>query len=347
MRKSLKSVRYSVPIKTLLALTLTVPASADVLANNESSTSLSTQQNQSVQGRIVDEYGEPLIGVTVRALNGNKATVTDLDGKYTLQIPRGAKVKLSYTGYKDKVITAGGNAAMEPDVLGLDDVVVIGYGQQKKRDLTGAITTVNGADLTLNPGSNPMEALQGKVAGLDITRTSGAAGEGVNMQLRGTRSFTASGTPTFIIDGMPGDYTKLNPNDIESIEVLKDASSTAVYGASGANGVVLITTKSGKAGKTKVDFNAYLGVNGWSSLPEMRSGESYLQGIRDAQQAVGNWNSTADDETVFNNVLGDGAWNYHKNGQYINWADELLKTGFTQNYSASMVEPNVHRAISR
>ena len=108
MRKSLKSVRYSVPIKTLLALTLTVPASADVLANNESSTSLSTQQNQSVQGRIVDEYGEPLIGVTVRALNGNKATVTDLDGKYTLQIPRGAKVKLSYTGYKDKVITAGG-----------------------------------------------------------------------------------------------------------------------------------------------------------------------------------------------------------------------------------------------
>lgn len=336
MRKSLKSVRYSVPIKTLLALTLTVPASADVLANNESSTSLSTQQNQSVQGRIVDEYGEPLIGVTVRALNGNKATVTDLDGKYTLQIPRGAKVKLSYTGYKDKVITAGGNAAMEPDVLGLDDVVVIGYGQQKKRDLTGAITTVNGADLTLNPGSNPMEALQGKVAGLDITRTSGAAGEGVNMQLRGTRSFTASGTPTFIIDGMPGDYTKLNPNDIESIEVLKDASSTAVYGASGANGVVLITTKSGKAGKTKVDFNAYLGVNGWSSLPEMRSGESYLQGIRDAQQAVGNWNSTADDETVFNNVLGDGAWNYHKNGQYINWADELLKTGFTQNYSASI-----------
>lgn len=91
MRKSLKSVRYSVPIKTLLALTLTVPASADVLANNESSTSLSTQQNQSVQGRIVDEYGEPLIGVTVRALNGNKATVTDLDGKYTLQIPRGLK----------------------------------------------------------------------------------------------------------------------------------------------------------------------------------------------------------------------------------------------------------------
>lgn len=113
--------------------------------------------------------------------------------------------------------------------------MVIGYGTQKKRDLTGAIVSVKSEEITKNPGSNPMEALQGKVAGLDITRASGQPGEGVTMQLRGTRSFSADGNPTFIIDGMPGDYSTLNPNDIASIEILKDASSTAVYGASGAN----------------------------------------------------------------------------------------------------------------
>ena len=178
-----------------------------------------------------------------------------------------------------------------------------------------------------------MQALQGRVAGLDITKESGQAGSGVKMQLRGTRSFTAKGDPTFIIDGMPGDYSTLNPNDIESIEVLKDASSTAVYGAAGANGVVIITTKSGKEGKTTVDFNAYLGINGWSTTPKMRSGESYLQGVVAAQRAAGN---TGDDSALFDLALGDGSYAMHQKGQYIDWADELLKTGITQNYSISV-----------
>lgn len=147
---------------------------------------------------------------------------------------------------------------MISDTQALDEVVVIGYGAVKKRDLTGAVASVKSEDITMNPGTNPMEALQGKVAGLDITRESGQAGSGVKMQLRGNRSLTASGNPMFIIDGMPGDYATLNPNDIESIEVLKDASSTAVYGSSGANGVVIITTKGGKEGKLTANFNAFL-----------------------------------------------------------------------------------------
>ena len=134
-------------------------------------------------------------------------------------------------GYQaqDVKITSGHMVIkMEPDNKLLDEVVVIGYGTMKKRDLTGSITSVKSEDIVLNPAANPMQALQGKVAGLDITKESGQAGSGVKMQLRGTRSFSASGNPLFIIDGMPGDYATLNPNDIESIEVLKDASSTAI-----------------------------------------------------------------------------------------------------------------------
>ena len=298
------------------------------------------QQTRNVTGQVLDENGEPLIGVSVIVKGTQVGAITDFDGNFKLNAPSGAEeLQLTYMGYKAQTvkITSGQMVVkMEPDNQLLDEVVVIGYGTMKKRDLTGSIVSIKSEDITLNPGSNPMEALQGKVAGLDITRTSGQAGEGVNMQLRGTRSFTASGNPTFIIDGMPGDYATLNPNDIESIEVLKDASSTAVYGASGANGVVLITTKSGKAGKINVDFNAYVGVNGMSKLPEMRSGESYLQAIRDANQAIGNWSSTADDERVMDAVLGTGSYALHQQGKYIDWADELLQTAITQNYSVAV-----------
>lgn len=298
-------------------------------------------QTKTVKGTVIDENGEPLIGVSIVVKGTSTGTITDFDGNFSINLPAGKKeLVISYIGYKEQTLVVTGNAPLQvkmvPDTKALDEVVVIGYGAVKKRDLTGAVVSVKSEDITVNPGANPMEALQGKVAGLDITKTSGQAGAGVNMQLRGTRSFTASGNPTFIIDGMPGDYATLNPNDIESIEVLKDASSTAVYGASGANGVVIITTKNGKTGKTQVDFNAYVGINGWSTLPEMRSGESYLQGIRDAQAAIGNWSSTADDATAMNNVLGQGAYEMHQKGQYIDWAKELMQTAITQNYSIAI-----------
>jgi TonB-linked SusC/RagA family outer membrane protein len=306
-----------------------------VLANKVTS-NLSMLQQHQVTGKVVDENGDPLIGVTVKTLSGKVGAVTDLNGNFSMDIPAGTKIQLSYTGYKSISVSAGAAVfRMKPDVLGLNEVVAIGYGIQKKRDLTGAITTVKSADVTMNPNANPMQALQGKVAGLDIQKTSGEAGSGISMQLRGTRSFTASGNPTFIIDGMPGDYSTLNPNDIETIEVLKDASSTAVYGASGANGVVIITTKNGSRGKIKTDFNSYLGINGWSEIPKMRTGEEYLQGIRDANKAIGNWSSSADDERVIDGVLGSGAYKAAESGNFINWPKALLKTAMTQNYSAA------------
>lgn len=303
-------------------------------------TTQSSVRKITVTGNIVDETGMPLIGVAVQVKGTTEGTVTDFDGNFSLSVSSNSVLVVSYLGYTTKEIQISGktqlNIKLEPDTKTLDEVVVVGYGTVKKRDLTGAVTSIKGNDITLNPGNNPLEALQGKVAGLDITRTSGQAGAGVSMQLRGTRSFTADGTPTFIIDGMPGDYSTLNPNDIESIEVLKDASSTAIYGSSGANGVIIITTKSGKEGKTKIDFNAFVGVNGWSTIPQMRTGETYMKGIRDAAKAAGQWSNPEDDKRVMDAAFGEGTYALHQKGAYIDWARELMQTGLTQNYSLSV-----------
>ncbi len=291
-----------------------------------------------LSGIVKDESGEPILGVTVMVKGTKTGTVTDINGQYNLELSRKSGfLSFSFVGMNKKEVEFNGtgihNVVLKSSDVNLDEVVAIGYGTVKKRDLTAAITSIKGDEITSNPRSNPMEALQGKVPGLDIIRTSGQPGAGVTMQLRGTRSFTASGNPIFIIDGMPGDYSTLNPNDIESVEVLKDAPSTAIYGSSGANGVILITTKSGAAGnKTKVDFNSYTGYNGLSILPQMRYGESYIQPLRDAYQASGNWASTADDSKLFATTE---AYQAYQNGNYINWAKDLLQTGITQNYSVA------------
>ncbi|MDO4758697.1 MAG: TonB-dependent receptor [Rikenellaceae bacterium] len=289
---------------------------------------------QRVTGTVTDATGEPVIGASVIVEGTTVGTTTGIDGEYAIAAPGDATLVFSFLGFKDQAIKVGSqttiNVTLTEDAAALDEVVVIGYGTVKKRDLTGAVASVKSETITMTPTSNPMEALQGRVAGLDITKSSGQAGSGVNMQLRGNRSFTASGTPTFIIDGMPGDYSTLNPNDIESIEVLKDASSTAIYGSSGANGVILITTKQGQAGKVNVNFNAYVGVNGWSTMPEVLQGEAYMENRRQAARNAGIY---VNDEALFTDPTLYAAY---KAGQNINWVDAIMDTGMTQNYSLSV-----------
>lgn len=309
-----------------------------------------TSQTRTIKGIVVDNTGETLIGVSVSVKGTSLGTITDINGAFSLNVPSNTEeLLISYIGYTPQTVKIRNQTdirvQLETDQKVLDEIVVIGYGAVKRRDLTGAISSVKNEDIVLNPGSNPLQALQGKVPGLDITKESGQAGAGVKMQIRGTRSFStnedpaassaqySSDNPLFIIDGMPGDYSTLNPNDIESIEVLKDASSTAIYGSDGANGVIIITTKNGKAGKIKVDFNAFFGVNGWSTVPEMRMGESYIQGLRDANKATGNWSSTADDEKLFSSPE---AYQAHLAGKYIDWPKALLKNNLTQNYSVAV-----------
>lgn len=307
-------------------------------------------QSSKITGTVKDSSGETLIGVSVMVKGTSTGAITDLDGNYVVEtnLKTGTLV-FSFVGMDKKEVAFSGscvrNIVLSNSTVNLNEVVVVGYGTVKKRDLTGAVTSVKSQEITSRPGPNPMESLQGRVAGLDITRTSGQAGAGVTMQLRGTRSFTASGNPLFLIDGLPGDYSTLNPNDIESIEVLKDASSTAVYGSAGSNGVIIITTKNGKVGKLSVDVNSYYGYNGWSITPKMRTGDSYLQAKRDAYSYIWDpastswtktgaiWQSAADDETIF----GTARYQTFKEGKFVNWADEFLQTSAaTQNYSVSV-----------
>ena len=189
------------------------------------------QQGQTVKGNIVDETGQPMIGVTVKVKGGRAATVTDLDGNFSISAKPGDELEVSYVGYKTATVRATAapmKINMETEATSLDDVVVIGYGTVKKRDLTGAVTSMKSEDIVIAPTTNVMEALQGKVAGMDITKTTGEIGEDVNILLRGSRSIYGDNSPLFIVDGLPGNYSDLNPNDIESIDVLKDASSTAI-----------------------------------------------------------------------------------------------------------------------
>ena len=295
------------------------------------------QQGHTVKGKIVDENGEPMIGVTVRVNGGKAATVTDLDGNFSLNARPGDMLEISYVGYKTANVRAKSSAMniqMEADVTGLDDVVVIGYGTVKKRDLTGAVTTMKNEDITIAPTGNVMEALQGKVAGMDITKSSGQIGAGVNILLRGSRSIYGDNSPLFIIDGLPGSMDDVNPNDIESVDVLKDASSTAIYGSAGANGVVIITTKRGQTGKVNINFDAYYGFSGSPEYKHGMTGQEWTDYFSEAY-AYKNGQYPANISALLG---GNQAYiDAYNNGQWIDWADEAMGgTATTQKYSLSV-----------
>lgn len=294
-----------------------------------------------IKGVVIDPMGDPIIGANiVQVGSAGNGTITDFDGNFLIKVPAASFIDVSYIGYETQrvKVTPGKNMRiiLTVDTKTLEDVVVIGYGTAKKRDLTGAVAQVKSDEIVLTPSSNPMQALQGKVAGLDITRESGQAGAGVNIQLRGVRSITADPTPLFIIDGMPGDIKTLNPNDIESIDILKDASSTAVYGSDGANGVVIVTTKHGSEGKLSVNLNSYIGINSWSMNPELRSGEAYMETIRQAYRNAGTYNGDESMLSTNGGHLSAAYYNAYKSGKTIDWIDAILNDGYVQNYSLSL-----------
>ena len=287
MKKCPKPLGYGIrrtPVVLGLSAALCMPAAfsyANVDNGMDRESVLSVMQGKTIKGQILDETGESMIGVSVLVKGTTIGTVTDFDGNYTLEVPSGKNIlEISYIGYKTKEITIGNNSLinikMEPDTQALDEVVVIGYGTVKKRDLTGAVASMKNEDVTVAPTSNVMEALQGKIAGMDIVKSSGQVGEDVSILLRGSRSIYGSNEPLFIIDGIPGSYSQVNPSDIESVDVLKDASSTAIYGSAGANGVVIITTKRGKEGKATVNFDAYYGFSGSPNYKHGMVGDEWV-----------------------------------------------------------------------
>lgn len=219
-------------------------------------------QVRTLSGVVSDDLGEAVIGASVSIKGTGAGTVTDLDGKFTLSVPEGGKiVTVSYIGMRTQELTISGavmDIKLKEDVAMLDEVVVIGYGTVKKKDLTGAVSSIKAEDIEAVPVANAIEAMTGKLAGVQITAREGSPDAEIQIRVRGGGSITGDNTPLFIVDGFPVEsISDIAPTDIESIDVLKDASSTAIYGSRGANGVIIVTTKSGKVGKVSVNYNAY------------------------------------------------------------------------------------------
>ena len=223
-------------------------------------TSLSAQ---TVKGNVKDSSGEPVIGATVVEVGSKNMTVTDLDGNFSIKVSGSKKLQFTYVGMKTKTISVAGkssvNVQMEDEASTLNELVVIGYGSVKKKDLTGSVVSVKGESLTKVPVPNVGEALSGKMSGVRVTTTPGSPDAEVLIRLRGGGSITGDNSPLYVIDGFPADnINDISTNDIEDITVLKDASSTAIYGTRGANGVILITTKGGQSGKTRINYNGFV-----------------------------------------------------------------------------------------
>ena len=249
---------------------------------------------KTVTGTVKDAAGEPMIGVSVVVNGTSTGSVTDINGNFTIQnVANNASLKISYIGYQTQTVKVGNqssfNIVLKEDANSLDELVVIGYGVVKKRDLTGSVSSLKSSDIENVAAADPMQAMQAKIPGLDITQSDGQAGGALTMNLRGTRSINADNTPLILVDGVEyGSNIDLNSSDIESMEVLKDASSTAIYGTKGANGVIIITTKRGKAGKTKVNFNTQFSFVSPTFIPEIMYGDREVQRLVDAAQYKAN-----------------------------------------------------------
>ncbi len=287
---------------------------------------------RTVQGVVTSSTdGEPLIGATLKVEGTQTGTVTDFEGKYKIAAGNGQTLEVSYIGFLPKTVKVTGdrmNIVLDEDRQSLDEVVVIGYGVQKKKLVTGATVQVKGENIQKLNTTNPLQAMQGQTPGVNIASTSGQPGSSMKVQIRGLGTIGNSG-PLYLIDGIGGDISTVNPADIESIDVLKDAASAAIYGAQAANGVVLITTRSGKEGKAVLSFDGYYGVQNVARKAEMLNAQQYMS-IMD-EQAVNSGNSTFD----WANIEGikDASGNIYD----TNWIDEMFKSNaVTQSYNIGL-----------
>lgn len=328
-------------------------------------------QDITVHGKVISKVDdEPLIGATVRCAANNKGTATDIEGEFTISAPAGSLLTISYVGYKTVEVKAEPEVTiyLDEDTGLLDELVVVGYQTMKKADLTGAVSVVSTKSLETTSDSDPMRALQGKVPGMTITGNGSPSGTG-SVRIRGIGSFNASQDPLFVIDGVPTTATlnSLNMNDIESMQVLKDAASASIYGSRAANGVIIITTKKGKNsgdGKTNVSFSANFTTQFYSSQSKMKLLNTPEYATAMAQAALNdgldpaayassyglNLNATSGYPIKVYNIATGEYQNYMVNGYYdgfinnkrtmrmsnTDWLNEISRTGFSQHYDASV-----------
>ena len=294
-------------------------------------------QTIKVKGQVIDELGEPLLGATILIKDGKGGTTTDLDGNFQLDVPGDAVLVISYVGYKNREVAVRNRAIlepiqMEPDNQLLEQVVVVGYGTQKKADLTGSVAVVDAETLKRTSNSNISTMLEGKVAGVQIT-SDGQPGADPTVRIRGIGSF-GSTAPLYVIDGVPmgTSIRDFSSNDIATIQVLKDASAAAIYGSRAANGVVIITTKQGKKDQPlKVDYNGYFGVDYIpSGVYDVMNANQYSQYLG---QAAANSNTPLPGGYHFDEATGQYRFQDDTN---TDWFDEVFKTGIRQNHNVNL-----------
>ena len=296
---------------------------------------------KTITGTVKDAAGEPLIGATV-SLGGNNGVVTDIDGNFTLSgVSNGATLTVSYIGYETTTVKVGNqqhyDIVLESNDKSLDEVVVIGYGTVKRRDLTGAVASVTGERLAKNPVANVAQALQGQLPGVNVISQDGRPGATMSIRVRGGGSITQSNEPLYVVDGViTGRIDDIPADEIESIDVLKDAASTAIYGASGANGVILITTKSAKEGKNEVKYNMYY---------QLKEQPAQLDVLDPYDYVLHTWSyATAYGDSYGDNVakyfgLGSKYGNHlneYKNMSTHNWVDDIMDSSHSWNHDLSL-----------
>lgn len=315
---------------------------------NETGLEVVISADVNITGTITDENGEGLPGASIVVKGTSTGTTTDLEGKYKLTVPDQSLITVSFVGYKTSEILVNNQSVidvqMELDAEQLEEVVVVGYGTVQKRDLTGAVNSVKGDDLTKTPANTFIQSLQGRAPGVDIKAASNAPGGGIRIRIRGTNSINASSDPLYVIDGFPIDninsspsgagnnansadpLSSISPSEIASIEVLKDASATAIYGARGANGVVIITTKRGKEGKAKIAFDYSVNIANVRKRLDLANAEELAI-------LTNEWAANNNRPAIYDGVnkplpeeLGEGT----------DWQDQIFRTALTHNYNLSV-----------
>ena len=283
-----------------------------------------------VKGTVNDEAGEPIIGATVKVQGSQQGSITDFDGKFSIQAASNATLEISYVGYVPQKVKVAGqsnlNVVMKEDAQMLNDVVVVGYGTMKKSDISGSVATINKEQMERKVPVNVAQALQGAAAGVMVTNQDGAPGTKSAIRIRGIGTINGDANPLYVVDGVQcgtnADF--VNPADIESIEVLKDASATAIYGSAGANGVIMITTKHGQKGKMNINITADIGIQTLPYKLKTLKGDAYARSIRE---------SKANDGATLSNQIWNEAYDGKRN--LIDWQDQMYRTGLKQQYGIS------------
>jgi TonB-dependent starch-binding outer membrane protein SusC len=322
-------------VLTLLPLKHKQIGSSGILLSLFLLLSISVQAQVVVSGTVIDDTGETLPGVNVQVKGTNQGTITDVDGQYSIEVPsEGDVLVFSFIGFETMEIKVGNQTIIDVNLASgmeaLTEVVVVGYGVQRKSDITGAISRVDEEDLRDVPVANLTQALQGRAAGVEINSTSSRPGAGGQIRIRGSRSFTGSNEPLIVVDGIPftGTMNDINPDDIASMDILKDASATAIYGSRGSNGVILITTRRGRDGKTEFYYNGYHGVNSAIGTYDVMNGEQFTAFRNEALAAGAAYEPTEEERE---NLAA---------GREVNWQDEMYQNGYITNHQVGALGGN-------